>query len=470
MAKRKNSTALFEVIRQVEPYGKTRSKPRDVKADGPSLVDRAKLWLKSKLDVTKVTGGASGRATPESMAANPHVNKSPIGKIVSKGNGNAGAASRLAATQRAIAAEVAASASSQPSNPVSTNYSAAYASNVEGERPGSAHLVQTADRDIRPSKYLGLQTQDISADEVSAEEVLEMPAVPLDPYPAPASESAIAPLVSKARHLDLPNDPTESEFIESESGDEPSNYRSSKSTNAIESNDARSEVYDDVTSKRSSAPMAVAVDSHRKKISLHMSYKGALAAAAALLLTIMLSIVVGQKISKNGSPLLSKSTTTEIRKGPARPEVLNPPPRGFSGENVALRHTAPIANQPANNPLVNKPSVPEQAAFTPPVAEDGKRYIGYNYAIIQGYPVSEEKMARDAVQFLNREGVRCTIENGIRGYQQITIVGLDGFPRVSSSDWIAYKQKIQQLSNKYTADKRGFKAFNPTPKKWDKIE
>ena len=465
MAKRKNSTALFEVIRQIEPYQRSRGKPSDEKAAGPGLLDRGKLWLLSKLDVARPIG----KATPEKMAANPNVSKSPIGKIVSRGNGNSGSASRLAAAQRAISADVAAQhAAGQNSTVITTN-----STSSTGNSAASASVV--------------LRVASADLENGITDEVSEIPETPVNPYPPPASESAIAPLLAQAPSLKLAIDPTDDsqEYV----SDESDQFQTGDSNNA-------SEAYDDVTRPQTSAPMAVAVDSQRKKISLHMSYKAAMGMAAVLLFTIALSIVIGQKITRNGSPLLSKTTTDSLRKGPAHPEVLTPPRTGFRGaDDVTPRNTTPRQPQQArdiidpkkpdknqwttpgntvlgNNTLGNNtaPNTPEKAPFAAPSTEDGKRYIGFNYAIIQGYPQGEEKMAREAVQFLNREGVRCTIEYNIAKFQQITIVGLDGFPRVSTSDWIAYKQKIQQLSTKYTSDKKGFKAFNPVPKKWDRVE
>jgi hypothetical protein len=213
----------------------------------------------------------------------------------------------------------------------------------------------------------------------------------------------------------------------------------------------------------SATAVAMALDHDRRQISLRMSYTAATISACALAVIVSLAIIAGQHISRSGAPLLAQTTSSKLREGPSHPEVLEPIRHnaGGTGSNSAGNsptRTTPIADThtPLPAPL---PAVP---------AGDGKRYISLNYAIIQSYPLAEEKMARDAAAFLNNEGVPCTIERDVKGYLAISVVGLQSFERISTAPYIAYKKRIEQLSAKYATNNKSYKAFAPVAKSWGK--
>ena len=210
-------------------------------------------------------------------------------------------------------------------------------------------------------------------------------------------------------------------------------------------------------------PVAMAVDPENRQIALRMSYSAAFIAAASVVLVVGLSLVIGQRMSRSGAPLLAQTTTAELLRRPAHPEVLDLPHRNSTAGRETLVYPAPPAN---GEPHAGKESTPA----TPIAAVDGKRYIGWNYIIVQSYPVAEEKMAKEAAAFLNKEGVSCTIETGVKGYLPIAVVGLQGFDKQSSPVFKAYRQRILQISAKYTSNSHSYKAFEPVPKKWDKLD
>ena len=81
------------------------------------------------------------------------------------------------------------------------------------------------------------------------------------------------------------------------------------------------------------------------------------------------------------------------------------------------------------------------------------------------------KAANDARDFLNSNGISCTIERGIKNWQQkifYLVVGLDGFTRASGADYTAYRKRIDTLGTQYTAMSHSHRAFLPQAIKWDK--
>jgi hypothetical protein len=228
--------------------------------------------------------------------------------------------------------------------------------------------------------------------------------------------------------------------------------------------------YPDLLAGEPPQNLAVAVDPERRQISLRMSYTVAIVAGFAVVVIVALSIIVGQHLNRSGVPLLAQTTTDELRKQPPHREVLDPI-RHINGGAAAAntdRTDVPQARSLAASATADGPQAAPPASPLPSIASDGKRLIGVNYVIIQGYPESERKMAEEAAAFLNKEGVSCTVETGVKGYMALTVVGLQGFDKQSSPTMKAYLERIKQLSNKYAANNRSFKAFAPTAKKWDK--
>ncbi len=212
-------------------------------------------------------------------------------------------------------------------------------------------------------------------------------------------------------------------------------------------------------------PVAMAVDSENRQIALRMSYSAAFIAVASVLLIVGLSLVIGQHLNRSGVPLLAQTTSADLLRNPPHPEVLYP-----------IRRTSPGNRGNPDNSLLNSapPGTAENRAGNeahspiPPTAGDGKRYFGFNYIVVQSYPVAEEKMAREAAAFLNNEGVKCTIETAVKGYLPITVVGLQGFEKQSSQACKEHIRRILQLNAKYTNNRRSYKALEPVAKKWDK--
>jgi hypothetical protein len=156
-------------------------------------------------------------------------------------------------------------------------------------------------------------------------------------------------------------------------------------------------------------------------------------------------------------PSLSQVTVDQLRVQPAQPGVINvrrdvPPPSDYS-----------VRNEPATSPNATR-----QTAAPPAPAQRKVRQTGVNYVLVQSYPPEEEKMAHEAAKLLTENGIDCTVERGVAGYgvRWFSVVGLDGFTKVSNNPQLeAYTRKVKSVSER-NAKKGSFKAFAPTPVKW----
>jgi len=223
--------------------------------------------------------------------------------------------------------------------------------------------------------------------------------------------------------------------------------------------------------------IAVALDSERRQVSLRMSYATTVIAAFSVLVVVGLAVVVGQHLSRGIGPApTGLPSTPTLQAGPAHPEVLGIKTTPLSaiadGRDTHGQPTV-IINGPGGatgspppttgggTSTLNEPRPP-----APFVVQDAKRTLGLNYVVVQSYP--EEKMAQEAVDFLAKHQIPCTIERELprwgKGY---IVVGIDGFRSPSSPEYKDYVAKIEQLSDQFAGNK-SFKAFRPGGYKWDK--
>jgi hypothetical protein len=174
----------------------------------------------------------------------------------------------------------------------------------------------------------------------------------------------------------------------------------------------------------------------------------------------VLGIVILLLASHHGDhPAVSESSTDELLKGPAQPQVMNIK-RGEQGLTPA------VVSGNDGNPANGNGTSSNNATPLPP---DGKRMVGLNYVVVQSYP--DEKGAEEARDVLIKAGIPATIEQKLRGFHTTwyTVVGTEGFNRVKSAEFTAYIKKIEKVSDSF-AKKKSFKAFTPLPYKWDKTE
>jgi hypothetical protein len=107
---------------------------------------------------------------------------------------------------------------------------------------------------------------------------------------------------------------------------------------------------------------------------------------------------------------------------------------------------------------------PAAGVFTPTA-----RQVNLNYLLIQSY--GDQKTAQEARDFLIKNGVPATIEQGINGWRKdfYLVVGLQGFPRASGPEYTAYRKKILEISELF-APPHSYKRFDPIAIKWAKTD
>jgi hypothetical protein len=151
-----------------------------------------------------------------------------------------------------------------------------------------------------------------------------------------------------------------------------------------------------------------------------------------------------------------------------------------AGEDLtSVPHPAVLQLDPANTPSADNNTVadsadtaalsadqavaqPASSIFTP-----AARQVNLNYVLVQSY--GDEKTATEARDFLNANGVPCTIEQGVKGWRKdfYLVIGLQGFPRASGPEYTAYRSKLEALSAQFAPSPHSYKRFDPMAIKWD---
>jgi len=144
--------------------------------------------------------------------------------------------------------------------------------------------------------------------------------------------------------------------------------------------------------------------------------------------------------------------------GPVHPSVLH-----------IQAETQSASASPSLSPemLADVEQAGDKISATPPassLAQPGARIVNMHYVLMQSY--FEEKTAKDARDFLAKNGIPCTIERGIKGWRSdfYQVIGLQGFTRASGPEYLAYREKIESLGPKFS--KSHYKRFQPQAIKW----
>ena len=213
------------------------------------------------------------------------------------------------------------------------------------------------------------------------------------------------------------------------------------------------------------APIAVDVDSERRQISLRMSYLTAIICVCAVLVVVMLAMIIGQHINHAPTALFGQNNRDLIN-GPAHGEVLDVHP------NTPIRHVEAHDSGavPRQAAAIVPPTLNESRAPATMVIRDSNRSIGLNYVVVQSY--ADEKSATEARDFLNNNGVPCTIEHNLHGWPKTAfiVIGIDGFAHISSYEYKDYTDNIKRLSLRFAPptphSQHNYKAFEPAGYQW----
>lgn len=192
-----------------------------------------------------------------------------------------------------------------------------------------------------------------------------------------------------------------------------------------------------------------------QKIKFSVSqHNNVVAGTAAALVVIGAVLLMRHLIHPAAQPA---SIEAILQSGPAHPSVLNVS-TDKSSDNALSPEMAADVMQASDT---GGPD-PTPAA---PAAQPGQRVVNLNYVLVQSY--FDEKTAIEARDFLNQNGVPCTIERGVKGWRAdfYQVMGLQGFSHLSGSDYINYRKRLDELSVAFSP-KGKYKRFQPQAIKW----
>ncbi|MGD0464377.1 MAG: hypothetical protein ABSB74_17985 [Tepidisphaeraceae bacterium] len=150
-------------------------------------------------------------------------------------------------------------------------------------------------------------------------------------------------------------------------------------------------------------------------------------------------------------PAQNLSIEQQLHDGPAHPAVLVAP-----GEKAGT-----FSPELAADVIQAKAGVVPDA-----VAKPGARIVNMHYVLIQSY--ADEKTANEARDFLNQNGIACTIERGVKGWRMdfYQVIGLQGFVHPSGAEYLAYRSRIKELGLEFSPNVRSYRHFQPQAIKW----
>lgn len=198
----------------------------------------------------------------------------------------------------------------------------------------------------------------------------------------------------------------------------------------------------------------ITIDPDRYEITLRLSYVSGIICVFAIVTLVAAAFMAGGA-SSGSRPALAAQP-------PSQPGENEPRPSLYNIERTPVSVDMPAEGEPAGSSQLSASDSRRPAAQV-----SRTRKVGLNYVIIQSYP--EEAMAAEAIKVLAENGIDCTIEklpNWSASKNWHTVVGLEGFDKISNSPrYEAYLKKIRDISDKY-AKKSSFKAFTPIAYKW----
>jgi hypothetical protein len=208
-------------------------------------------------------------------------------------------------------------------------------------------------------------------------------------------------------------------------------------------------------------------DRDRKEITLRLRYTTAVVSAFGVCVLIGLAYVVGGHM-RHGPQTASAAGQPTIQ------QLLKQPPQAgviVLNRQRAVRPVSTDAPKPvpvADNSASANIDIPRATASLIPAGAETRlpRTIGLNYAIVQTYPPEETQIAQAACEFLNSNGIPCSLETTdyVRNPRWLCLVGTAGFTKISSQDYKGYVDNIIKLGEKFPSSH--FDRFKPAAYKW----
>jgi hypothetical protein len=215
----------------------------------------------------------------------------------------------------------------------------------------------------------------------------------------------------------------------------------------------------------------VALNPERQEVTLRLRYTTAVVGTFALLVAVALAYIFGRGMAGGPAPVRAAAvspSTADLRRGPVQPGALDVAGRGNrAGPVPAPRAPVPVPPVPTPGPV----SAQESSAYFDAAVVNGtaRRIANLNYAVILSFPPHLRDRAAAVRDFLNKNGVPCTLESvpKVAG-DKVCVVGVRGFPVRYSRlpEYNEYIESIQalaeQLPGRPTPDR-----VRPTMFKWE---
>jgi hypothetical protein len=225
----------------------------------------------------------------------------------------------------------------------------------------------------------------------------------------------------------------------------------------------------------------VALHPERQEVTLRLRYTSAIVGGFALMVAVGLAYVFGRRMAEGPPPARAAAvspSSADLRKGPAKPAVLNVGGARTAGDKVrgprqdSAGGAPPSRPAPAPEPVPMPPLPPVEstAYFEAPVVNGrAKRQANLNYAAIVSFPPEMRERANTVRDFLTKNGVTCTVESVPKlSGEKLVVVGVRGFAVRYSRlpEYSQYMETIlglgQQFAGRVTSDR-----FKPAMFKWE---
>ena len=215
---------------------------------------------------------------------------------------------------------------------------------------------------------------------------------------------------------------------------------------------------------------AVAVDREAGEVRFRLSFGGAIAAGAILLIVIVIAFLAGRQrpvseslADPSGAVRAAGDTTVHgTAADPSTDLMAAASTAGPAGVPNPAAPTAVVSPQPSA--LTASATLPPEPTAVP--AEPAPRQVGMMYVVIQSYP--DRETAVRAGEFLNRNDVACTVIPGLSGFalrDWYSIVGLQPFARGDHRPAVQeYLRHVTALGPKFSA--KVYNQFQPQMYTW----
>jgi hypothetical protein len=214
-------------------------------------------------------------------------------------------------------------------------------------------------------------------------------------------------------------------------------------------------------------------DPHRQEFTMRLRFSTAVVAGFALLVAVGMAYVMGRHgaggpQTADASPTLP---TTEIRKQGVVPGALDvnrrTPRTTVNSGNSGTNGAPPRRNEPVKpRETINTGIASDPVSDPAPQPTVGPRSTKLNYIIVQTFPPDKTQVAQQAVDYLKRSGIFCTIESAPVGYKSgwIAVIDTRGWEHTSTDECQAYVAKISTLGEKF--GKSRYDHFQPNLYRW----